>query len=219
MHKCGILDYSLLIGIHIINYHSDSQTHISINENANMMDLRKSGNNINLLDNDNTNDDDNNNNLRSSGNQFRSSSSNEIIRLSNTDLGNEFVFSFLSIVEIKFCIKQYITNPFREELEGNSDYYQYFSNSNILGSQRSYYEGGIVSSDRKYIYYMGIIDMLQLYDCNKMSEYCLKVYLQRKDRVTILFINISYLQISLQYIERSFSATTCKICQTICGLY
>jgi hypothetical protein len=44
---------------------------------------------------------------------------------------------------------------------------------------------GIDSINGKVVYYLGVIDMLQLYDCNKRSERCIKIFLKCKDRVSL----------------------------------
>ena len=43
--------------------------------------------------------------------------------------------------------------------------------------------GVLMSKDGDMVYFVGIIDVLQLYDCNKFSERVLKVYIQHKDKV------------------------------------
>ena len=42
---------------------------------------------------------------------------------------------------------------------------------------------GVDSVNGKLVYYFGIIDMLQLYDCNKQSERCFKIFFKCKDPV------------------------------------
>ena len=63
-------------------------------------------------------------------------------------------------------------------------------NSNILNSQMGdfaninpIFNNGIRSIDGKYIYFIGLIDILQLYDCNKQSEYVYKVCLKCQNSV------------------------------------
>ncbi|KAN0014637.1 hypothetical protein ACTFIU_000955 [Dictyostelium citrinum] len=55
-----------------------------------------------------------------------------------------------------------------------------FTNSSLLVNSFDF-SNGILSADEKEIYYIGVIDILQLYDFSKKLERFLKVYLFRKD--------------------------------------
>ncbi|KAK5581389.1 hypothetical protein RB653_001421 [Dictyostelium firmibasis] len=55
-----------------------------------------------------------------------------------------------------------------------------FTNSSLLVSSFDF-SNGILSADEKEIYYIGVIDILQLYNFSKKLERFLKVYLFRKD--------------------------------------
>ncbi|KAM9967453.1 hypothetical protein ACTFIW_001537 [Dictyostelium discoideum] len=55
-----------------------------------------------------------------------------------------------------------------------------FTNSSLISNSFDF-SNGIISADEKEIYYIGVIDILQLYDFSKKLERFLKVYLFRKD--------------------------------------
>jgi len=64
----------------------------------------------------------------------------------------------------------------------------HFHNEDVYGDERketrgsSMWSRGIISSDGKTVYHMGIIDILQLYNFNKKAERLAKSYLLWKDK-------------------------------------
>ena len=49
-------------------------------------------------------------------------------------------------------------------------------------------DNGVNSQNGKLVYYFGIIDVLQLYDCNKQSERMVKIFCKCKDPVHFLLL-------------------------------
>lgn len=66
---------------------------------------------------------------------------------------------------------------FEDEMEGEGDFLVNLSDLSDVAEDK-----GIDSTNGKLVYYMGVIDMLQLYDCNKQSERCWKIFCKCKDR-------------------------------------
>eukprot|EP01102_Stenamoeba_stenopodia_P011095 TRINITY_DN3394_c0_g1_i1.p1 TRINITY_DN3394_c0_g1~~TRINITY_DN3394_c0_g1_i1.p1 ORF type:complete len:775 (-),score=152.04 TRINITY_DN3394_c0_g1_i1:402-2726(-) len=98
----------------------------------------------------------------------------------------------LQIIDYSLLIGIHYLNQRTEEqstvLEVNGKEFSEMKLVNIQTSDQPEYktlwqshQGGILSSDGKMIYYFGIIDMLQLFDCQKRSERCCKVWFLRKD--------------------------------------
>jgi hypothetical protein len=57
-------------------------------------------------------------------------------------------------------------SPFIDYADENSSH---SSDYNSFGGRDSRIATGLVSRDRKHIYFLGIIDILQLYDCGKQA--------------------------------------------------
>lgn len=65
------------------------------------------------------------------------------------------------------------------------------------------FQGGIQSSDCKEIYYLGVIDILQLYDAQKQRERFFKVHLLGKDKVDFFNLKILKFNFSMEFRCRS----------------
>jgi len=121
------------------------------------------------------------------------------LNFNGTTLGldNDFI-SFRKQLNVPSQHKQFIIEQLKKDAEfmstlnimdyslligiiPNNDTFK--QNNNLDLNQyldRSDFSNGIVSNDDKFIYYVGVIDILQLYDFNKKLERFLKIYFVRK---------------------------------------
>jgi len=79
----------------------------------------------------------------------------------------------------------------------------------IEGPQPDLKLGRLVSTTGEYVYFLGMIDILQLYDKNKKLERFIKVYILRKDRNGVSVTNPEkYCERFIQRMENLFETNT-----------